>query len=67
METHSFSPILGKLKAVKVRLKPYINSTEISTLNLRREVETVGLVCSDEEEARGQSNSSLQLRGDCLK
>lgn len=67
MKRYSFSPNLGKLNAVEVRLKPYISSTEISTLNLCREVEAVGLVPSDEEEARGQSNSSLQLRGDCLK
>lgn len=67
MKIHSFSPNLGKLKAVEVRLKPYISSTEISTLNLRREAEAVGLVSSDEEDDRGQSHSSLQLHGDCLK
>lgn len=55
MQTHSFSPNLGKLKAVQVRLKPYISSTEIPTLNPCREVEAVGLVLSDEEEAQGDS------------
>lgn len=62
MQTHSFSPDLGELKAVQVRLKPYISSTEISTLNFCREVEAAGLVPSDEEEAQGDSTRTYSHR-----